>query len=182
MFGGTTAVAGIDIPFTSPLLLAIVACHVAFGLTCVVTGAIAMLSQKRQGRHPLFGTLYFWCLSGVFASMTVLSLAHWAEDGDLFVLGALSFSAALTGRFARRHRWPQWIRLHIVGMSLSYILLLTAFYVDNSKSLPLWKDLPPIAFWILPSLVGLPLLVWALLRHPLTRRRVIAKAPTDAET
>ena len=29
-------------------------------------------------------------------------------------------------------------------MGLSYILLLTAFYVDNGKSLPLWKDLLPL--------------------------------------
>ena len=24
---------------------------------------------------------------------------------------------------------------------------LTAFYVDNGKNLPLWKELPEIAFW-----------------------------------
>lgn len=54
-------------------------------------------------------------------------------------------------------------------MGLSYILLLTAFYVDNGKSLPLWKYLPTIAYWLLPSAIGLPLIVTALLRHPLVR-------------
>jgi hypothetical protein len=45
--------------------------------------------------------------------------------------------------------------------------MLTAFYVDNGKNLPLWKELPQIAFWILPSLIGAPLVLRALPHHPL---------------
>jgi hypothetical protein len=41
-------------------------------------------------------------------------------------------------------------------MGMSYILLLTAFYVYNGKSLPLWKELPPFAYWILPGAIGVP--------------------------
>ncbi len=52
-------------------------------------------------------------------------------------------------------------------MGLSYILMLTAFYVDNGKNLPLWRELPQIAFWFLPSAVGVPLILYALLWHPL---------------
>ena len=51
-------------------------------------------------------------------------------------------------------------------MGASYILMLTAFYVDNGKNLPLWKELPEIAFWLLPSAIGLPLIIHALFRHP----------------
>jgi hypothetical protein len=54
---------------------------------------------------------------------------------------------------------------HIAGMGLSYILLLTAFYVDNGRNLPLWKEFPSIVYWLLPSAVGLPRIVRALLRH-----------------
>ena len=57
------------------------------------------------------------------------------------------------------------IDLHIVGMGVSYIAMLTAFYVDNGKSLPIWRDLPPITYWLLPSAVGVPLIVWALSRY-----------------
>ncbi len=33
--------------------------------------------------------------------------------------------------------------------------MLTAFYVDNGKSLPLWQDLPAtLTYWLLPSAVG----------------------------
>ena len=54
---------------------------------------------------------------------------------------------------------------HIAGLGLSYIVLLTAFYVDNGPHLPLWNRLPTVAFWLGPSIVGLPLLVRALCRH-----------------
>jgi hypothetical protein len=43
--------------------------------------------------------------------------------------------------------------------------MLIAFYVDNGKSLPLWKDLPHFTYWLLPALGGIPLIVWALLRY-----------------
>jgi hypothetical protein len=41
--------------------------------------------------------------------------------------------------------------------------------VDNGKSLPVWRDLPAIAYWTLPTLLGGLLILWALLRHPLLR-------------
>ena len=168
----TTVVAGIPIPSTSPVFLAVVGLHVAVGLVCVVAGAIAMLSAKRPGRHPTFGTIYYWGLVAVFVSASGLSAVRWAEDHHLFILGLLALAAASLGRTARRQRWAGWVRLHIAGMGLSYILLLTAFYVDNGKSLPLWRDLPPITYWLLPLAVGLPLIVHALLRHPLVGRRL----------
>jgi hypothetical protein len=133
----------------------------------MITGLMAMFSKKRRGRHPQLGTIYYWCLSAVFATSTFLSAMRWTADYHLFILGALSFTAAFVGRMARRQGS---IRLHIAGMGLSYILLLTAFYVDNGHSLPLWKELPSIAYWLLPSVFGIPLIVRALLLHPLSRR------------
>src|SRR5579863_3726877 len=89
----TTIVAGIEVPSTSLVFLAITGFHVLMGIACVVTGAVAMLSPKRQGRHPMFGTVYFWCLSAVFVSATGLSVVRWVQDYPLFILGALSFTA-----------------------------------------------------------------------------------------
>jgi hypothetical protein len=102
--------------------------------------------------------------------MAALAIFRWSEDWPLFVLGASSFACATFGRSARRRRWPNWARLHMTGMGASYILLLTAFYVDNGRNLPLWRLLPQAAFWILPSAIGLPILAWALTRHPPLRR------------
>lgn len=166
----TTVVAGIPIPSTSPVFLAVVGLHVLLGLACVVTGAVAMLSPKRSGRHPTFGSIYYWCLVAVFVSASALAVVRWDEDYHLFVLGLLAFVSASIGRSARRQLWPNWARVHITGMGISYVLLLTAFYVDNGKSLPLWKELPPTTYWLLPAAVGIPLIIHALLRHPLARR------------
>jgi hypothetical protein len=124
-----------------------------------------MLNRKREGRHPLYGTIYFWCLAGVFVTATTLAAVRWAEDYHLFLLGTLSFAASYLGRPARRERWPNWVQLHITGMGTSYILLLTAFYVDNGKSLPLGKELPSIAYWLLPSAIGIPLIIRASYRR-----------------
>jgi hypothetical protein len=170
MIDGATNVAGIAIPATDPVFLAVIGIHILLGLACTVTGVVAMLSEKREGRHPRYGRIYYWCLTGVFLTATGLAAVRWAEDYHLFILGALSFAAAYLGRRARRQRWRNWVRLHITGMGASYVLLLTAFYVDNGKSLPLWRELPPIAYWLLPAGVGLPLITHALLWHPLARR------------
>lgn len=170
MGDGTTDIAGIEIPSANPVFLTIVGIHILLGLACVIAGAIAMLSPKRRGRHPRNGTIYFWCLSGVFLTAVALAAVRWAQDYHLFILGALSFAAAYFGRRARRHRWRHWVRLHITGMGSSYVLLLIAFYVDNGESLPLWRDLPALAYWLLPAAIGVPLIVRALVWHPLTRQ------------
>ena len=164
-----TFVLGIPIPSTDPIFLAIVGIHVLFGLAAVIAGAVAMLSRKGRGRHSNFGTAYFCCVLGVFVTMSALSFMRWAENYHLFILGAFSFGSVCFGRSAVRQRWRHWPRLHIAGMGASYILLLTAFYVDNGKNLPLWKELPEIAFWLLPGVIGIPLILNALFRHPLVQ-------------
>lgn len=168
MIDGITNVAGIEIPSTDPNFLAIAGIHVLLGLTCTVAGIVAMLSQKRAARHPRYGTIYFWCLTGVFVTATGLAAVRWAEDYHLFCWAAV-LAAAYLGREARRQRCGNWVRLHVTGMGTSYILLLTDFCVDNGKNLPLWNQLPPIAYWLIPAAVGTPLVICALLWHPLVR-------------
>ena len=123
-----------------------------------------MLSTKRRGAHPRAGTFYYWSLAALFATASVLAAMRWADDYHLFILGALSVAAASMGRMARRQSWQRWVDFHVSGMGLSYVLMLTAFYVDNGKSLPVWKDLPHVAYWVAPSAVGVPLIITALNR------------------
>lgn len=163
-------VLGIPLPSSSPTFLALVAFHVAAGLLCVVAGAVAMLSRKGARRHIAAGTAYFRGLVVVSLTMTALSVMRWPDDSHLLALGVLSMLSATAGRLAPVLPWLGWLRFHVTGMALSYIFLLTAFYVDNGKNLPLWRALPPIAFWLGPGLIGLPILVWALTRHPLVWR------------
>ena len=80
MIDGTTTIAGIEIPSTDLVFLSIVAVHVLLGIVAVVSGAVAMLSAKAPGRHPRFGTIYYWSIVAIFVSATVLSIMRWAED------------------------------------------------------------------------------------------------------
>ena len=93
---------------------------------------------------------------------TAMAVIRPARDWYLALLGALAFALAAAGRDYRRHparrpwrRWPGHIP-HILAMGGSYTVLLTAFYVDNGKNLPLWDRLPTAAYWTLPALVATP--------------------------
>jgi len=170
----TTIVFGVPVPSVDPVFIAVVRFHMFVGIGCVAAGAIAMLSNKGRGRHSKFGTIYYWCLVIVVATATGLSVVRWVHNYHLFILGALALIAATVARTAPRRRWRGWIRLHLTGMGSSYILMLTAFYVDNGKNLPLWRELPQIAFWLLPAGLGIPIVIRALVKHPLARRERLA--------
>ena len=159
-------IAGIPIPSDSLLFLSILAGHVIAGFAAVVTGLVAMLSAKGPGGHPSAGIWYYRSLVVVFCTMAVLSALRWSHDYHLFTLGGLALAAAVVGRRAAPSRPGGRVPVHVTGMGLSYILLLTAFYVDNGPNLPLWKLLPSVAYWALPTLVGAPLILRVLLTHP----------------
>lgn len=163
---------GLDVPSTAPVFLAFVAIHVAAGLICVATGAFAALSRKGRGRHTTAGRVYFGGIGVLFATATALAIMRWSHDYYLFLIGLVAFSLALTGFLARERHWPG-DTAHIIGMGGSYVAMLTAFYVDNGKHLPLWDRLPVIAFWLLPSAVGIPI-IWRALR-----RRARRVSPRD---
>ena len=74
MAGVPTKILGFDLPSDSPLFRSVLSFHILLGIACVVVGIVAMLSQKRRGKHPKFGTAYYWCLGLLFASATVLAL------------------------------------------------------------------------------------------------------------
>jgi len=165
-----TNIAGVVVPSTSPMFLSVVAVHVAAGLAATVSGALAMLSRKGPGRHPRWGQVYFWSLAATVALASTLALVRWAEDYPLAGLGWASFAAALIARRAVTCRRPGWAPVHLGGMGSSYILMLTAFYVDNGRFLPIWRSLPPSVYWLAPAAVGLPLILLVAARHPLVRR------------
>jgi hypothetical protein len=170
MHEGVTNVLGIEIPSTSPLFLSVVGVHVVAGLVAVVCGAIAIFSNKGRGRHARFGTYYYWSVVWTVGTASVLTALRFAENLDVMTLGVLCLGVATLGRIALQRRWRAWVQIHITSMGLSYILLLTAFYVENGQDLPLWDRLPVIAFWLLPGAVGLPIILLALRFHPLSQR------------
>ena len=168
MEGEPIVIQGFEIPSDSPLFLSILSVHVLAGLVCVVAGIVAMLSKKQRGTHSRAGSVYYWVLWIVFGTSIMIAVFRWKEDYHLFILGCLSFLSAVAGKIALKRKWPKWSIIHISGMGVSYIFLLTAFYVDNGRFLPVWKNFDPIVFWLLPSLIGVPIIVRTLVRHPLS--------------
>jgi hypothetical protein len=158
------------------------AVHVAAGVTAVVSGAVAASARKRPGRHPVAGRVYLAALGLVVLTAATMAVLRWPDDLHLLVIALVAAGLAGVGWRARRRRRPGWVRWHAVGLGGSYVTLLTGFYVDNGPRLPLWDRLPPIALWLLPSLVGIPLVARAMARRqlPLLRRAAAGRPGSGA--
>jgi len=144
----------------------LIAAHVAAGIGAVVVGAVAIFATKGSMRHRRAGLSYLTALAILALTGGILALEAWAARAHLFVLGTLAFVLALTGYAAKRRRREGWMARHLVAMGASYVVMLTAFYVDNGPRLPLWWRLPTWALWVLPSAIGAPIIGRALVRRP----------------
>ena len=65
MRNDTTIVFGVPVPSVDPIFLTVVCFHILVGVICVVAGLVAMLSDKRRGRHSTCGLIYYWSLAVV---------------------------------------------------------------------------------------------------------------------
>jgi hypothetical protein len=110
--------------------------------------------HKGPTRHHRWGERYLWAHTVVFLTATILSAQRWQADAYLFVLAVLGYSLALGGNSARRFRQAPWLRralgeywviAHLVGMIGSYVVLWTAFYVDNAHLIPSLNHLPTLS-------------------------------------
>lgn len=164
-----TVLFGIPIPSDNNIFLVIVTIHICLGIVCVLSGLLAMVSKKGSRTHIASGRTYYWALMLVFITVVPLSIMRWPLNNHLFILGTLSFGTAYYGRHVIRQGKLASSRLHTICMGLSYIFLLTAFYVDNGKHLPFWKQFSQLFFWIFPAALGIPIIVYSLLRHPLNK-------------
>jgi len=166
---------GLPLSFFLPLVI-----HSLVGLTTGVTGVLAFRAPKRRGRHHHWGKIYLWAYTVVFLTATILSVQRMPADAYLIVLATLGYGLALSGYAARRFRQEplvrrmvgkQWVVVHIICMIGSYVVLWTAFYVDNAHLIPGLKELPTLTFWVLPTVVALPFLVVSFSRFaPRTAR------------
>jgi 4-hydroxybenzoate polyprenyltransferase len=177
---------GFPLSFFLPLVV-----HVLAGLTTGVTGMVAFRAPKRRGRHHRWGRYYLWAYSVVFFTATILSVQRWAADAYLFFLALAGFGLALSGYGARRFRrepslarlfGKQWVVAHIVGMIGSYIVLWTAFYVDNAHLIPGLNQLPPLTFWVLPTLIGIPFIVVSISHFVPNRGAPSSQSPSERNT
>jgi hypothetical protein len=166
----STDLFGIPVPSTDKLFLSIVVLHILISMLAVISGLVAMLCEKKAGRHSLIGKIYYFTMLSSFISVITLSILSWPHNTHLLIIGFLAFASAQAGRnLAQARKSKSWPRYHTTLMGLSYIFLLTGFYIDNGKNLPFWNMFPQIVFWIFPSIVGLPTIIYVLKKHPLNR-------------
>jgi hypothetical protein len=164
-----TSLLGIPVPSDNKIFLTIVVIHILLGMGAVISGLVAMVNNKTGGTHRKAGKIYVVLMLLIFLTVLPLSIMRWPHNIHLLILGTLAFVFTLIGRKKPSFSDPKRSRLHTLCMGLSYILLLTAFYVDNGKNLPFWKQFPQLFFYIFPSAIGLPIIIYTLLRHPLNR-------------
>ena len=152
---------GLDLASFSPLSLAFLAVHAAAALVAIITGMIAMLSREGSGRHAGAGRGSLPALLVVFARSWVLASIRLPTDLPLVAAGAIAVFAATFGVAFLRLQWPGDIP-RILAMGVFSKVLPTAFDIDNGPHLPIWDLLPARAPWILPTVVGGPLLAPAV--------------------
>jgi uncharacterized membrane protein len=125
--------------------------HVAAGTTGLILGPVAMTARKRRGRHTRVGEVYHWVMLAVCLSATAMAIADWERIWWFLPIAVFSYANALLGYLAAKIRWRGWLAAHIGGMCGSYIALVTALLVVNSRPAPIWV-------WFLPTIVGTPLI------------------------
>jgi hypothetical protein len=141
---------GLPYAFFLPLVV-----HALAGLTTAMLGIVAFSVPKGPTRHHRWGERYLWAYTILFLTATILSAQRWAADAYLFALAVLGYGFALCGYSARRFRqapWllrtlgEYWVIAHLTGMIASYVMLWTAFYVDNAHLIPGLNRLPTLTF------------------------------------
>ncbi len=166
----STDIFGIPVPSTDPTFLRFVVVHILISLVAVVSGLVAMLSDKGKRRHSTYGKLYFWSMLFSFCTVIILSVMRWPHNIHLLSIGILAIGSTMVGYWLAKNRMLNWTRYHTICMGASYILLMTGFYVDNGKNLPFWRLFPQWFFWVFPAVVGVPIIIYALRTNPLNRR------------
>jgi len=141
--------------------LLFVSVHIPAGLIALIAGIVAMLSRKGARWHRRAGDTYLIAIAVIAATAAGLVATRGPQFNHLLVLAALAAAFAYGGYFIRGSNQG----LHIAAMGLSYVVMVTAFYVDNGPKLPFWNQFPATVFWIGPAVIGLPIIIRAMWRR-----------------
>jgi hypothetical protein len=136
---------------------AFLALHIVGGAAALALGAGALLASAR--RHPTREPLliaYLWAVFATCLTATVLALLDWSRLWWIVPLALVSIILALAGYVAVRRGGPRWVAAH--GLGGSYVALVTALLVVSAGDISTTAE---IFAWILPTAVGVPLIVRA---------------------
>lgn len=129
--------------------------HVTAGAAGLLLGPVAVASRKQSLRHVRIGVAYQVAVAVLAMSALGLVALAPARLWGLGVIAVATTVAALAGGEVRRRRARGWLPVHIRLMGGSYLSLVTAALVVS------WSS--PLA-WILPTVVGAPLIATAVHR------------------
>ncbi len=138
------------------------ALHITAGVLALTLGPLALLAARRRGTINAVATAYHWAVLAVCVSAAALVAAAPARLWWLLPIAAGSYALALLGFRAARRPGSRARRLHLHLQGGSYIALVTALLVVSVGS--------PLA-WIAPTLIGAPLITWAIRREETRSRR-----------
>jgi len=130
--------------------------HVLLGFTALVLGPLVMLSRKAPGFHPRAGEVYHAAVLGVCLTAGALAALDWARLWGFLPIAIGSYAFAFVGYAAAKLRFRGWLPVHVIGQSGSYIAMVTALLVVNWEN-AVWP-------WVIPTLVGTPLVAWTVRR------------------
>ena len=134
--------------------------HIALGTVGLVLGPVAMTARKLPGLHTKAGEAYHWVMLGVCVSAGTLAALDWHRIWWFLPIAVGSYAFAFLGYLAAKRRWHGWLRAHLAGQGGSHIAMTTALLVVNWETLTGTRGaLPPWA-WILPTVVGSPIIAW----------------------
>lgn len=140
---------------SSTIHSSLLALHVSSGVTGLLIAPLALAAPKLRGWHTRLGYVYLVAVSGVCTSAVGLAALHWSRLWWLAAIGVATEAAALAGLAVRLRRPASWRQLHVSFMCGSYVSLVTALLVVNFGG--------PFA-WLLPTVVGTPVIAWAARR------------------
>lgn len=139
--------------------------HIAAGTVGLVIGPISMFSEKRKGLHTKIGSLYFYLMALVCLTAVGMAVLHWSKSWWFTIIAGFSFMHAGIGYRAVQIKGKNWLRRHISGMLGSYIAMTTALLVVNAHRIPSYTALPRIFYWLLPTIIGTPLILMTIRKY-----------------
>ena len=127
---------------------AILITHVLAGSIALLCGMIAIIFRNKVKWHKPFGKVYFWCMTIIFFSSTVMSVYH--SNIFLLCVGFFTYYSALTAyrslklkklHLDQKPGWFDWIIeivfgiIHIGFVTFAITLLFKEHYTGGTISL-----------------------------------------------
>ena len=149
---------------------AVLIAHIAFGAAGLILGPLAMSARKCRGTHTKTGEAYHWVMLGVCLSAAALAALDWNRIWWFLPIATGSYAFALFGYVAAKRRWRGWLGAHVVGQGGSYTAMTTAILVVNWEALSGTRGVLSPWAWLLPTLIGTPIIAWVTREIALGRR------------